>query len=67
MDVDDPTLVRELEARDGPLGSRWRPHRVDIEAPCPYEVLYPEGDCPWCAAEVRRANSGAPPGHQRTA
>jgi hypothetical protein len=52
MDVTDAELVRLLEARDGPLGSRWRPHRRDDE--CPYPDLYPEGDCPWCAAEVRR-------------
>ena len=67
MDLKDVDMVRALEARDGPLGSRWRPHRPGIEEPCPYSALYPEGECPWCAAEMRRAMSGATLRAQRSA
>ncbi|HXH21574.1 MAG TPA: hypothetical protein VNN10_06060 [Dehalococcoidia bacterium] len=67
MDLKDPDLVRALEARDGPLGSRWRPHRPSLDAPCPYAALYPQDGCPWCAAERRRAESGALPSPRRTA
>jgi hypothetical protein len=66
MNVSDAEMVRELEARDGPLGSRWRPHR-EVDGSCRYADLYPEKGCPWCDAEDRRITAHLPPSPQRAA
>ncbi len=65
MDLPDAEMVISLEARDGALGSRWRPHRR-VEGACANSDLYPDGDCPWCAAEERRAATGALPSPSRS-
>jgi hypothetical protein len=51
MDLADPELVVQLEARDGPLGTYWRPHSAG--GICRYQEVYKQ-DCPWCEAENRR-------------
>ncbi|HEY7268249.1 MAG TPA: hypothetical protein VH951_00350 [Dehalococcoidia bacterium] len=66
MNVRDADMVRILEARDGPLGNAWRPHLTD-DGNCRYSDLYPEGECPWCAAERSRLAAGLPPSPQRSA
>jgi hypothetical protein len=52
VNVSDLELVQQLAARDGPLSDVSLPHPAG-EA-CRYRSLYPEGDCPWCAAVERR-------------
>jgi hypothetical protein len=51
MDLPDTDLVKQLEARDGPLGTYSRPHSA--AGVCRYKQEYEE-DCPWCEAEQRR-------------
>ena len=58
MQVPDVVLVRELEARDGPLGSYWRPHSA--EGVCRYVEHYGAESCPWCEAEARRIEREKP-------
>ena len=53
MNVPDDELARGLLLRDGPAAERV--HRGGSH--CPYENLYPEGDCPWCAAQDNRGQS----------
>ena len=67
MNVPDEDLVRVLEARDGRLGAAWRPHRDPPGSQCHYIELYPDGDCPWCAAEDGRLAAGIAPSPTRTA
>jgi hypothetical protein len=59
MNVSDEELIRFLAERDGPLGSRWRPHRGG--GPCAYSSLYENDDCPWCEAEAKRARERRQP------
>ncbi len=58
MDVRDEELVRRLAARDGPPAERSWSH-TDITGACRYAHFYPDGDCPWCAAEARRQRESA--------
>ena len=51
MELADRDLVQQLEARDGPLGTYWRPHSA--AGVCRYVEVY-QLDCPWCAAEEQR-------------
>jgi hypothetical protein len=52
VNVSDLELVQQLAARDGPLSDVSLPHSAGEG--CRYRSLYPEGDCPWCAAVDRR-------------
>jgi hypothetical protein len=59
MDLDDTTMLQQLEARDGPLRERGLSHRAS--GTCRYRQLYPDVECPWCLAEdARQASSQAP-------
>ena len=51
MNLPDDELLRRLVARDGPLAA----------GNCRYTALYPDGDCPWCAAEAKRQEWEARP------
>ena len=53
MNLADDEMLRRLVARDGPMAARsWR--HTDAAGNCRYADFYPEGDCPWCAADVSR-------------
>src|ERR1041384_683232 len=55
LNLPDAELIRRLEDRDGPLGSRIRVHST--EDGCRYPQLYSDGECPWCNAERQRQES----------
>jgi len=60
VNLPDDELLRRLVARDGPLASlSWR--HTDAAGNCRYTALYPDGDCPWCAAEAKRQEWEARP------
>lgn len=52
VDLADEEIVRQLEARDGPMPDRSWSHSNDGE--CRYSELYDGEPCPWCEAETRR-------------
>ena len=59
MELPDSDLVKQLEARDGPLAARYRPHSDG--GGCRFAALYGDLDrvCPWCEAERRRREGAA--------
>ena len=57
MELRDDEMVRLLQARDGPLRARSFSHRAT--GVCRYADLYPNGDCPWCAAAERRERAAS--------
>ena len=56
MQMADSDLLLALLARDGP--QTYRKHR--LEGRCRYEDRYPEGGCPWCAADDRKLDVEGP-------
>jgi hypothetical protein len=53
VDLKDIDMLLLLEARDGPLREGSLSHGA--AGVCRYRHLYPDNDCPWCAAETARA------------
>lgn len=52
MNVADTEMVARLAERDGPMRTTSLSHR--FAGPCRYRELYPDIECPWCAAEDAR-------------
>jgi hypothetical protein len=53
--VDDQRLKFLLLVRDGPAPRKRLKHRQGNR--CRFPLRYPNGACPWCAAEERRMQS----------
>jgi len=59
MRLGDAEMLRQLVLRDGPPPAVRPLHRRKGQ-PCPYRDKYPDGGCPWCAAQDRRETEGTP-------